>query len=166
MNNPYAFPSNFSKSKGGALGASSSGSASDYYDSNPYRVPMMLNETKHYTDFMMEGGQIDWAKYLGYVRKGIEIAPKIIQDAPQIFEGAKSAIQAVRDIREHGDLTKASKQAPKIYKGAKTTIDTIKELRNVLKSSGDKVEEKQVKQVKQVKRGVKSKGKKRVLKRK
>lgn len=162
MNNPYAFPSNFSKGLG--LGASSSGSASDYYDSNPNRVPAIQSETRHYTDFMMEGGAIDWSQYLGYIRKGAEVLPKILKEAPVIYQGAQSALQAVRDIRDTGDLRKASKQSEKVYKGAKSTIDTIKELRNVLKS-GER-EEKMTKQTKQTKKDISRRktGRKRITK--
>lgn len=128
MNNPYAFPSNFN---GGSLGAASSGSASDYYDSNPNRVPAMQSETRHFTDFM-EGGEIDWTKYLGYVRKGIEYAPKII-------ETAKTIHSAVQDVnKEKGVINKigaVAKHAPKVYNDVNGTIDTIKELRNVLKNT-------------------------------
>jgi hypothetical protein len=162
MNNPYAFPSNFSKGLG--LGASSSGSASDYYDSNPNRVPEMQSETRHYTDFMMEGGAIDWSQYLGYIRKGAEVLPKIIKEAPVIYQGAKSALEAVRDIRETGDLRKASKQREKVYKGVKSTIDTIKELRTVLKSGEKEEKQTKMKEMTQQKKGrqtTRQKGKKR-----
>jgi hypothetical protein len=162
MNNPYAFPSNFSK--GGALGASSSGSASDYYDSNPNRVPAIQSETRHYTDFMMEGGQIDWSQYLGYIRKGVELAPKIIKEAPVIYQGAKSAVEAVKDIRETGDLSKALKQAPKIYKGAKSTIDTIKELRGILKSREREVKQSKMKEQRKVKQPTQQKGRRKTRK--
>lgn len=136
MNNPYAFPSNFN---GGALGAASSGSSSDYYDSNPNRVPAIQSETRHYTDFMTEGGAIDWGRYLGYIRQGAQkIAPHIptiIEHAPQILEGVKAVHSAVKDVnKEKGFLNKASavaKHAPKIY----STIDTIRDLRNSLKGN-------------------------------
>ena len=138
MNNPYAFKSNFN---GGALGAASSGSSSDYYDSNPNRVPAMQSETRHFTDFMTEGGAIDFAKYLGYIKKGAEkIAPhipKIIERAPKIYEGVKATIGVAKALKnERGLANKAEqvgKRAPKIYEGAKASIDTIKELREALK---------------------------------
>lgn len=138
MNNPYAFKSNFN---GGGLGASSSGSASDYYDSNPNRVPAMQSATLHYTDFMTEGGAIDFAKYLGYIKKGAEkIAPhipKIIERAPKIYEGVKATIDVAKALKnERGLANKAEhigKHAPKIYEGTKATIDTIKQLREALK---------------------------------
>ena len=131
MNNPYAFKSNFN---GGSLGASSSGSSSDYYDSNPNRVPAMQSETRHFTDFMTEGGAIDFAKYLGYIKKGAEkIAPHI----PTIVEHAPRVIEAVRDIKgQKGALNKlgaVARYAPEIYKGSKATLDTVRELRGMLK---------------------------------
>ena len=142
MNNPYAFPSNFNSKQGGALGASSSGSASDYYDSNPNRVPVMQSETRHFTDFMV-GGEIDWAKYLGYIRKGaekvIEHAPTIIEHAPKIYEGVKAGIDAVKDARkEKGFVNKVgavAKHGEKLHEGAKSTIATIRELRDAIKGN-------------------------------
>lgn len=138
MNNPYAFKSNFN---GGGLGAASSGSSSDYYDSNPNRVPAMQSETRHFTDFMTEGGAIDFAKYLGYIKKGAEkIAPhipKIVEKAPKIYEGAKAAVSAVKALKEERGLANraqmAGKNIPKIYEGTKATMDTIKALREALK---------------------------------
>jgi hypothetical protein len=91
MNNPYAFKSNFN---GGALGASSSGSASDYYDSNPNRVPAMQSETRHYSEFMMEGGAIDWAKYLGYIKKGVQKAPEVINKTSDVL----STLKKLREV--------------------------------------------------------------------
>ena len=96
MNNPYAFKSNFN---GGALGASSSGSASDYYDSNPFRVPAMQSETRHFTDFM-EGGAIDWAKYIGYIRNNINKIPDIIDNAPKHLETAAKTLNTIKELRE------------------------------------------------------------------
>lgn len=137
MNNPYAFKSNFN---GGALGASSSGSASDYYDSNPNRVPRLQSETRHYTDFM-EGGEINWGKYLGYIKKGAETvikhAPKIIEHAPKIIEGVKTAQAIYNDVKgKKGALNKIGaviENAPKVYKGAKEAYDTVRELRDVVR---------------------------------
>lgn len=97
MNNPYAFKSNFN---GGSLGAASSGSSSDYYDSNPNRVPYIQNETRHYSDFMMEGGAIDWAKYLGYIKKGVSKLPGIIEKAPAFIEKTQNVIKTVRELRD------------------------------------------------------------------
>lgn len=139
MNNPYAFKSNFN---GGSLGAASSGSASDYYDSNPNRVPAMQSETRHFTDFM-EGGEINWSKYLGYIRKGAETvakhAPKIIEHAPKVIETIKTVRDVARDVnKEKGALNKLGavvKSAPKLYEGAKSSLETIKELRGVLKNN-------------------------------
>ena len=93
MNNPYAFKSNFN---GGALGASSSGSSSDYYDSNPNRVPAIQSESRHFTDFMMEGGAIDWAKYLGYLKK----IPSYIEKGVDIYDKSKKAIDTIKQLRE------------------------------------------------------------------
>ena len=143
MNNPYAFKSNFN---GGALGAASSGSSSDYYDSNPNRVPDMHSETRHFTDFMTKGGAIDWSKYLGYIKKGAEkIAPhipKIVERAPKIYEGTKATINAIKALKEERGLANKAKQVgknvPKIYEGTKATIDTIKELREALKKGSSK----------------------------
>ena len=140
MNNPYAFPSNFNSKHGGALGASSSGSASDYYDSNPNRVPMMQSESRHFTDFM-EGGEINWGKYLGYIRKGaekvVEHLPTIIEHAPKIYEGVKAGIEAVKDAKkEKGVVNKigaVAKHGEKIQEGAKSTIASIRELRDAIK---------------------------------
>jgi len=142
MNNPYAFPSNFNSKKGGALGASSSGSASDYYDSNPNRVPVMQSETRHFTDFM-EGGEINWGKYLGYIRKGaekvVEHLPTIIEKAPEIYKGVKGVVEAVKGAKkEKGFANKAAavgKHGEDIYKGTKATIDTIRELRDAIKGT-------------------------------
>ena len=142
MNNPYAFPSNFNSKQGGALGASSSGSASDYYDSNPNRVPVIQSETRHFTDFM-EGGEINWGKYLGYIRKGAEKAiehlPTIIEHAPKIIEGVKAGIDAVQDARkEKGFANKVgavAKHGEKLHQGAKSTLATIQELRNAIKGT-------------------------------
>jgi hypothetical protein len=97
MNNPYAFKSNFN---GGALGASSSGSASDYYDSNPNRVPAIQSESRHYSDFMMEGGAIDWAKYLGYIKKGVYALPELIAKAPEKIIKTADAIKKIQELRE------------------------------------------------------------------
>jgi len=97
MNNPYAFKSNFS---GGALGASSSGSASDYYDSNPNRTPAIQSETRHYSEFMMNGGAIDWAKYLGYIKKGVYAIPELIEKAPAVIDKSKKALDTVRELRD------------------------------------------------------------------
>lgn len=128
MNNPYAFPSNFN---GGSLGASSSGSASDYYDSNPYRVPNMLNEDPHPIDFM-SGGAIDWAKYLGYIRRGAKHIPNLIEDASDIYREVKGV--------KKGNVIK---KAPAIVKKGYKTIQHIKELRKALKGNGmkNKIEE-------------------------
>jgi hypothetical protein len=100
MNNPYGFKSNFNGFKGGALGAASSGSASDYYDSNPNRVPAMQNETKNFGDFMSHGGAIDWAKYLGYIRKGATYLPTILEKAPAVIEKTTKAINTVQELRD------------------------------------------------------------------
>ena len=97
MNNPYAFKSNFN---GGSLGAASSGSASDYYDSNPNRVPSMQSETRHYSEFMMEGGAIDWAKYLGYIKKGISKIPDIIEKAPAFIDKTKKTLDTIKELRD------------------------------------------------------------------
>lgn len=97
MNNPYAFKSNFS---GGALGASSSGSASDYYDSNPNRTPSIQSETRHYSEFMMDGGAIDWAKYLGYIKKGIYALPDMIKKAPDVISKTENVIKTIRELRD------------------------------------------------------------------
>lgn len=95
MNNPYAFKSNFN---GGSLGAASSGSASDYYDSNPNRVPMMQSESRHFTDFM-EGGAIDWAKYLGHIRKAVPKIGEIIDKAPAIIKKTQDTLETVQRLR-------------------------------------------------------------------
>ena len=97
MNNPYAFKSNFT---GGALGASSSGSASDYYDSNPNRVPAIQSESRHYSDFMMQGGAIDWAKYLGYIKKGVYALPEIVAKIPEKITKTADAIKKIQELRE------------------------------------------------------------------
>ena len=138
MNNPYAFKSNFN---GGALGASSSGSASDYYDSNPNRVPDMQSETRHFTDFMTKGGAIDWAKYLSYVKKGADTvmkhAPKIIEHAPKIIKGVETVNKVYKDVKgEKGALNKMGavlKNAPAIYDTGKSSLDAVRELRGMLK---------------------------------
>ena len=140
MNNPYAFKSNFNGS--GALGAASSGSASDYYDSNPNRVPAMQSETRHYTEFM-EGGAVDWTKYLGYIRKGAETIaphlPTILEHAPRVIQTVNSVRDAVKDAKkEKGTLNKlgaVAKHVPRIYEGVKSSLDTIQELRGVLRNN-------------------------------
>jgi hypothetical protein len=137
MNNPFAFKSNFN---GGALGAASSGSASDYYDSNPNRVPAMQSETRHYTDFM-EGGQINWGKYLSYIKKGADVvikhAPKIIEHAPKIIKGVQEAKAIYDDVKsKEGKMNRLGavlENAPKIVKGAKEAYDTVRELRDTIK---------------------------------
>ena len=96
MNNPYAFKSNFN---GGALGSASSGSSSDYYDSNPFRVPDMQSEGRHFTEFM-SGGAIDWAKYLGYVRKGASKVADVVEKAPAIIEKGQKTLETVQKLRE------------------------------------------------------------------
>ena len=132
MNNPYAFPSNFN---GGSLGASSSGSASDYYDSNPYRVPQIQSDTRHYTDFM-EGGEINWTKYLGYIRKGAETvakhAPKIIEHAPKIIKGVEAVHGIYKGLKDEKGI---ANKGQAVIKHAPAIIDTIKELRGVLKGN-------------------------------
>jgi len=121
QNNPYAFSSNFAGFTGGALGASSSGSASDYYDSNPNRTPSIQSETRHYTDFMMEGGAIDWSKYLGYIKKGFSKTadavskygakvPELLEKAPKFIEKSAETLKHIRELRE---LVKPKQQAPK-----------------------------------------------------
>jgi len=131
MNNPYSFPSNFNKggTLGGSLGASSSGSSSDYYDSNPNRVPEMQSETRHYTDFM-EGGAIDWGKYLGHIRKGVDVGLKVAPHVPDIIEGVKNAKIAYKEPN--------IKNVANLKKGAKASINTIKELRKAMKGKGTK----------------------------
>jgi hypothetical protein len=102
MNNPYAMKSNFNGFtglKGGALGAASSGSASDYYDSNPNRVPVMQSETRHFGEFMTHGGAIDWAKYLGYIRKGAQHIPTLLEKAPKYIETASKTLDTVKKLR-------------------------------------------------------------------
>lgn len=108
MNNPYAFKSNFN---GGGLGASSSGSASDYYDSNPNRVPAMQSETRHYSDFMMEGGAIDWAKYLGYIKKGVMALPTAIEKGVDVIDKSKKVLDTIKQLRE--TLKPKQEPAPK-----------------------------------------------------
>jgi hypothetical protein len=105
MNNPYAFKSNFN---GGALGAASSGSSSDYYDSNPNRVPAMQSETRHYSEFMMEGGAIDWAKYLGYIKKGVMALPSAVEKGVDVIDKSKKVLDTIKQLRE----TLKPKQAP------------------------------------------------------
>jgi hypothetical protein len=105
MNNPYAFKSNFS---GSGLGAASSGSASDYYDSNPNRVPAMQSETRHYSEFMMEGGAIDWAKYLGYIKKGVMALPSAVEKGVDVIDKSKKVLDTIKQLRE----TLKPKQAP------------------------------------------------------
>jgi len=107
MNNPYAFKSNFN---GGSLGASSSGSASDYYDSNPNRVPAMQSETRHYSEFMMKGGAIDWAKYLAYIKKGIYSIPSAVAKAPEVIGKTADVLKTLKDLRE---VLKGKDEAPK-----------------------------------------------------
>jgi len=97
MNNPYAFKSNFN---GGALGASSSGSASDYYDSNPFRAPAIQSESRHFSEFIMEGGAIDWAKYLGYIKKGVYAIPELLAKAPEKIIKTAEAIKKIQELRE------------------------------------------------------------------
>jgi hypothetical protein len=134
MNNPYAFKSNFN---GGSLGAASSGSSSDYYDSNPNRVPAMQSETRHFTDFMTKGGAIDWGKYLGYIKTVAKHAPKIIEHAPKIVKTVQTAQKVYKDVKgEQGVANKLGavlKHAPEIYEGARSSLDTVRELRGVLK---------------------------------
>lgn len=121
QNNPYAFSSNFAGFTGGALGASSSGSASDYYDSNPNRTPSIQSETRHYTEFMMDGGAIDWAKYLGYIKKGFTKTaeavgkygakvPELLEKAPKFIEKSSETLKHIKELRE---LVKPKQQAPK-----------------------------------------------------
>ena len=107
MNNPYAFKSNFS---GGSLGASSSGSSSDYYDSNPNRTPAIQSETRHYSEFMIDGGAIDWAKYLGYIKKGVYALPDIIKKAPEVINKTENVIKTIRELRD--SLKPKSRPAP------------------------------------------------------
>tara|TARA_R110000868_G_scaffold87963_4_gene245500 strand:- start:42 stop:956 length:915 start_codon:yes stop_codon:yes gene_type:complete len=118
MNNPYAFKSNFNGFKGGALGASSSGSASDYYDSNPNRVPAMQNETRNFGDFMTHGGAIDWAKYLSYIRKGANYIPTILEKAPAVIEKTSKAIDTVKQLRDllRGEDKQEKREQPRIQK--------------------------------------------------
>jgi len=99
INNPYAFKSNFAGFTGGGLGASSSGSASDYYSSNPNRVPAIQSESRHYSDFM-EGGKINWSKYLGYIKTGLKYVPEIIEKAPAVFKKGKEALTQIKELRE------------------------------------------------------------------
>jgi hypothetical protein len=122
VNNPYAsFSSNFANFTGGALGASSSGSASDYYDSNPNRTPAIQSETRHYTEFMMEGGAIDWAKYLGYIKKGLvktgekimekgAKVPEYLEKAPKLIEKSAETLKQIKELR---DLIRPKQKAPK-----------------------------------------------------
>lgn len=135
MNNPYAFPSNFN---GGSLGASSSGSASDYFDSNPNRVPEMQSETRHYTDFM-EGGEINWAKYLSYIKKGadtvVKHAPKIIEHAPKIIKGVEAVHGVYKGLKNEKGI---ANKGQAVIKHAPAIIDTIKELREVLRGDNNK----------------------------
>lgn len=112
MNNPYAFKSNFN---GGSLGASSSGSSSDYFDSNPFRVPAIQSEGRHFSEFMMEGGAIDWAKYLGYLRKGINYIPTIIEKGPAVLKKTASTLETIQELRDllRGKEEKKGKAEPK-----------------------------------------------------
>jgi hypothetical protein len=96
QNNPYAFSSTFAGFSGGALGAASSGSASDYYSSDPNRTPEVQSSTRHYSEFMVEGGAIDWAKYLGYLKK----APAYIEKGVKIYETGAEALKHIRELRE------------------------------------------------------------------
>lgn len=138
-NNPYAFKSKFG---GGALGASSSGSASDYFDSDPFRTPAIQSETRHYTEFMKTGGEIDWSKYLGYIRKGIETAPKIYEGIKKGQEVAKQTRQLVEGFdgkkNKMEQVKHIAKHVPKIYEGSKATLDTIQELRKIIQSDKGK----------------------------
>ena len=131
MNNPYAFKSNFN---GGSLGAASSGSSSDYYDSNPNRVPAMQSETRHFTEFMTKGGAIDWSKYLSYIKKG---ADTVVKHAPKIISTVETAKKVYKDVKgEKGvsnKLIAGLKHAPAIYEGARSSLDTVRELRGMLK---------------------------------
>jgi len=110
MNNPYAFQSNFS---GGALGAAAAGSSSDYYQSDPFRVPDIQKDSLPLQYPMLEGGAIDYetllmmAKKLGshvgaagtalagtakeFIAPAIDLATKAAPYVAPVISAAKSA---------------------------------------------------------------------------
>jgi hypothetical protein len=49
---------------------------------------------------MMEGGAIDWAKYLGYLKKGVLAIPSTIEKGINIYDKSKKVLDTVKELRE------------------------------------------------------------------
>jgi hypothetical protein len=146
LNNPFAFTSNFGGFTGGALGASSAGSSSDYYSSDPYRTPDMQRMGMVNIGDHMEGGAINWlsfltaAKDIGTTVSDAYKAAKPVLHAASAAYGAyntaKHAINTAKQVKK-GNVKEAAKSAARtalgaytVHQNVKPAIDYIKFVRN------------------------------------
>jgi hypothetical protein len=60
---------------------------------------------------MIEGGAIDWAKYLGYIKKGVYSLPSAIEKGVNVIDKTKKVMDTIKELRE--SLKPKSVLAPK-----------------------------------------------------